>query len=49
MEVMVGEGYLCDSDDVRAFAEGVKRLRENKELRERMSERNRKAVISILC
>lgn len=38
-------GYLCDPDDVRAFAEGIKKLRENEELRKRMAERNEKAVV----
>lgn len=38
-------GYLCDPDDVQAFAKGIKKLRGNEELRKRMAERNEKTVV----
>lgn len=38
-------GCLCDPDDTEAFARGIRKLKENPELRKQMAERNRKAVI----
>ena len=38
-------GYLCDPDDIQAFARGIRKMKENPELRKRMAERNKKAVV----
>lgn len=38
-------GYLCDSDDIEAFAREIRKLKENPELRKEMAQRNKKEVI----
>ena len=38
-------GYLCPPDNSRAFARAIRKLKEDKEFRNRCSEYNRKAVI----
>lgn len=38
-------GYLCLPDDTQAFADNIRTLKSNKELRQFMAERNRKAVV----
>lgn len=37
-------GFLCNPDDVDGFAKGIKKLKANPVLRNKMAERNRKAV-----
>ena len=38
-------GYLCKPDDDKAFARAIKKIKEHPEMRSRMAERNRKAVM----
>lgn len=38
-------GYMYSPDDVYGFADGIKKLKENPELRKKMATRNQKAVI----
>ena len=38
-------GYMCNPDDEDAFASRIKKLRFDPELREKMADRNRKAVV----
>lgn len=38
-------GYLCDSDDVSEFAEGIKILKATPEFRKKMAVRNKKKVV----
>lgn len=37
-------GYMCQPDDVRGFAEGIKFLKDNSEMRKKMGEHNRETV-----
>lgn len=37
-------GYMCNPEDVKEFAKGIKKLKENPEMRKKMGEHNRETV-----